>query len=180
MRLSLREYRRGAQVAAGNTILYDVGRNEARFGGGMIEGHVLVWELADGEPGEAKLTAPVELDRNEQWLMRCDRVDFPPAGVAYLHTHQGPGIRCLVKGSLRVDTGGRSAEIKPFGAWFEPGPEPVFAVASETEETAFVRVMVLPRRLLGRSSIRYVDPADAGKPKPQRYTVFVDKPIELP
>jgi hypothetical protein len=37
--------------------------------------------------------------------------------------------------------------------------------------------MVLPARLRGQSSIRYVREEDAAKPKPQRYTVFVDQPV---
>ena len=52
-------------------------------------------------------------------------------------------------------------------------PDPVYAEASKTELTAFIRVMVLPRRLLGQSSIRYVKSEDADKPKTQTYTVFV-------
>jgi len=40
-------------------------------------------------------------------------------------------------------------------------------------------VMVLPAALRGKSSIRYVDPADQAKPRTQRYTVFVDEPVEL-
>ena len=63
--------------------------------------------------------------------------------------------------------------------WFEAGPEPVLAVASETEETAFVRAMLVPREWAGRRTIRYVDPADEDKPKLQRATVFFDEPIEL-
>ena len=58
---------------------------------------------ADG----ALLSAPVELDGDPR-LIRCDRVDFPPGGVAYLHTHQGPGVRVLLHGTIRIDTAGRS------------------------------------------------------------------------
>ncbi len=61
----------------------------------------------------------------------------------------------------------------------ESGPEPVFAAASETEATAFVRVMLLPREWEGRRTIRYVDPADEDKPKLQRPTVFFDRPLVL-
>jgi quercetin dioxygenase-like cupin family protein len=172
LRLGFFQYRNGVEVPGGNRITYDVGRNEAYFGAASVDGHALVWEL--GEEGE-----PLELDSGEEWLMRCDRVDFPPGGVAYLHTHQGPGIRCLLNGQLTVETGGRSIVVRPFETWFESGPEPVYAAASDSVPTAFVRVMVLPRRLLGQSSIRYVNPEDADKPKPQRYTVFVDQPIEL-
>jgi hypothetical protein len=39
--------------------------------------------------------------------------------------------------------------------------------------------MVLPRDLLGRSSIQYVRESDKERPKPQRYQVFVDEPIDL-
>jgi hypothetical protein len=51
-------------------------------------------------------------------------------------------------------------------------------VASATEPTAFVRVSVLPAAVRGKSSIVYVDPADAAV-TPRRYTVLVDEPIEV-
>ena len=86
----------------------------------------------------------------------------------------------LLHGSIRIDTAGTSNRYGPLEAWFEPGPEPVFAAASETEPTAFVRCMVLPGRLRGQSSIRYVRNEDAAKPKPQSYTVFVDEPLDHP
>ena len=160
--------------------------NEAWFGTDEVEleaggegATILRWELTEWEPDDAKLAAHVDLDPWGEHLMRCDRVDFPPGGIAYLHTPQGPGIRCLLKGELTVEAEGRATTLGPFGAWFEDGPHPVYAVASESHETAFVRVMVLPRELLGKSSLRYVLPEDADKPKPQRYTVFVDEPFEL-
>jgi len=65
-------------------------------------------------------------------------------------------------------------------AWFEAGPDPVYAAASPAEPTAFARVMILPRSLLGKSSISYVNPEDVAKPKSQRYQVFIDVPVELP
>ena len=77
--------------------------------------------------------------------MRGDSVAFPPGGCAYLHTHQGPGIRCLIDGGIRIDTHVRSTSYGPGGAWFESGPDPVYAAASEVEPSAFVRVMLLPR-----------------------------------
>ena len=57
-----------------------------------------MWELDERRAGGALLSAEVELDPSTEWLMRCDRVDFPPGGVAYRHTHPGPGIRCLLFG----------------------------------------------------------------------------------
>ncbi|MEZ5741962.1 MAG: hypothetical protein R3E68_22665 [Burkholderiaceae bacterium] len=56
----------------------------------------------------------------------------------------------------------------------------MFAAADADVPSAFARVMVLPRTLLGgKSSIQYVRPEDADKPKSQSYQVFVDEPIEL-
>jgi quercetin dioxygenase-like cupin family protein len=111
--------------------------------------------------------------------MRCDRVDFPPGGVAHTHVHPGPGIRCLLFGSIRIESEGESHEYRPFEAWYESGPAPVFAAASETEPSAFVRVLILPREWAGKRTIRYVDPADEEQPKTQRATVFREHPIEL-
>ncbi len=178
MRLSLFEHPDGVETWPGRRVVYEVARNEARFGAARAEGHALVWELGAEDAG-AKLSAEVELDPSVEWLMRCDRIDFPPGGVAYRHTHPGPGIRCLLFGSIRIETEGRSAEYGPFEAWFESGPEPVYAAASKTEDSAFVRVMLLPRKWGGKRTIRYVDPADADRPKLQRATVFFDRPIDL-
>lgn len=173
MRLAFSQHRDGVETAPGPRVVYDVARDEARLGAASVAGHALVWELTDTGEGE-----PLELGPGRH-LLRCDRVDFPPGGVAHLHTHPGPGIRCLLAGSLRVDTDGRSRTYTPFQEWFEPGPEPVLAVASEHEPTSFVRVLVLPREWAGRRTIRYVDPADGDSPKLQRVTVFLDEPVEL-
>jgi hypothetical protein len=113
-------------------------------------------------------------------LLRGDSVDFPPAGCAYLHRHQGPGIRCLIEGGIRIDTHGRSTSYGPGGAWFETGPDPVFAQAAADRATRFIRVMVLPRALLGKSSIQYINEEDKAKPKTQQYRIFVDAPIARP
>ena len=138
------------------------------------------WELSSrGQGGLSKLRAAIPIDDDGEYLMRCDRVDFPLGGIAYTHTHQGPGIRCLYMGEFDVTVDGKTKHLHPGEAWFEAGPDPVYAEASKTELTAFIRVMVLPRRLLGQSSIRYVKSEDADKPKTQTYTVFVDQPIEV-
>jgi quercetin dioxygenase-like cupin family protein len=162
-------------------VLYDVERNEAEYSDDTrtLTGplHALSFELVPAPSANAKLSAEIELSPGQHRLIRCDRVDFPPGAVAYLHTHQGPGVRVLLHGSIRIDTGGTSKRYGPLEAWFEPGPEPVFAAASDTEPTAFVRCMVLPAHLRGRSSIQYVREEDAGKPKRQQYTVFVDEPV---
>ena len=138
------------------------------------------WELSSrGSASRTKLRAAIPIDDDGEYLMRCDRVDFPLGGIAYTHTHQGPGIRCLYMGEFDVTVDGKTKHLHPGEAWFEAGPDPVYAEASKTELTTFIRVMVLPRRLLGQSSIRYVKAEDADKPKTQTYTVFVDQPIEV-
>lgn len=139
----------------------------------------LVFELLDVAPADALLAAEVELEPATEWLLRLDRVDFPPGGVAYRHTHPGPGIRILLFGSIRIESGRETHVYGPGEPWFESGPEPVFAAASETEPSAFVRGMLLPREWAGKRTIRYVDPADDEKPKLQRAEVFVEQPMRL-
>lgn len=139
----------------------------------------LVFELLDVAPADALLAAEVELEPATEWLLRLDRVDFPPGGVAYRHTHPGPGIRILLFGSIRIESGRETHVYGPGEPWFESGPEPVFAAASETEPSAFVRGMLLPREWAGKRTIRYVDPADDEKPKLQRAKVFVEQPVRL-
>jgi len=112
-------------------------------------------------------------------IWRGDSVAFPPGGCAYLHRHQGPGIRCLIEGSLRIDTAGQSQTHEIGDAWFESGPAPVFAQAG-SRPTRFIRVMILPRALIGKSSIQYVNEEDKAKPKTQQYRVFVDAPLTRP
>jgi quercetin dioxygenase-like cupin family protein len=136
------------------------------------------WELRRETAGAASaLRAALTLDPRGAYLIRCDRVDFPPDGIAYTHTHRGPGIRCLLAGEIRIRVSGNEELVRPGEAWFEAGPDPVLALASEREPTAFARVMVLPAELRGKSSIRYVLPEDADKPKLQTYQLFVDEPI---
>lgn len=124
------------------------------------------------------LDAPIDLPTPEV-LMRCDRVNFPPGGEALTHVHQGPGIRCLLSGGIRIDVASASHTYAPGEAWFEAGPEPVYAAASATQPSGFVRVMILPRTCQGKSSIRYVRPEDADKPKTQNYQIFADEFIDV-
>ncbi len=164
MRVSIRP--EGVETAAGDgcVVVYDVAADTARVGVARVDGPAVVWEVDERPEGE--------------WLVRCDRVDFPPGGVAYLHTHPGPGIRVLLKGSIRIDSAGESHEYGPFDWWYESGPEPVFAAASAREETAFVRVMLVPAALAGQRTIRYVDPADEDKPKLQKARIYLEHPLE--
>jgi hypothetical protein len=40
--------------------------------------------------------------------------------------------------------------------------------------------MILPRALIGKSSIALLNEEDKKKPRDQQYKVFVDAPIEVP
>ncbi len=124
-----------------------------------------------------KLRQPLVWPVADEVLIRADSVSFPPGGCAFLHTHQGPGIRCLIDGGIRIDAMGHSASFGPGAAWFESGPDPVFAQAAADRPSRFIRVMVLPATLLGRSSIAYVNAEDREKPKSQSYKGYIDQII---
>jgi hypothetical protein len=172
-----------------------MGGGEAWHGGGAITMRAdktgatcWRWELAggpddgiasgDGVRSREKLAASVILPPGEL-LVRCDSVAFPPGGFAYLHTHQGPGIRCLIEGAIRIDTHGHSTSYGPGSAWFESGPEPVFAQTTAERPSHFIRVMIIPRAFMGKSTLRLVNKEDEGKPRDQQYKVYVDAPLSL-
>jgi hypothetical protein len=148
---------------------------------------VTAWRFEVAEDGAAagaiggvsrlKLSATLETLPKGELLLRGDSVAFPPGGCAYLHRHQGPGIRCLVEGGIRIDTHGRSTSYGPGGAWYESGPDGVFAQGALDRASRFVRVMLLPRGLAGKSSIEYLNEEDKAKPKSQSYKIFADLPI---
>jgi quercetin dioxygenase-like cupin family protein len=144
----------------------------------LDDGRSLVWELGETEPDGALLSREVELDPSTAWLMRHDRVDFEPGGIAYRHVHPGPGIRYLLFGRITIDSEGAEHVYGPGEPWFERGPDPVLATTAAGEPSAFVRVMLLPAEWEGKRTIRYVDPADADKPKTQRATIFLEQPVE--
>ena len=152
------------------------------------------------EPGmitREKLSAFLETMPKGDLLMRGDSVAFPAGGCAYLHRHQGPGIRCLIEGGIRIDTNGRSTSFGPGGAWYESGPDAVFAQAATDKPSRFIRVMILPRELHGKSSIQYLNDDDKAKPlwalsqhlywdkdkkekpKSQQYKIYADAPISF-
>ncbi len=117
--LVFEEHPEGVVTTDGNHVVYDLATNQAHFGAARVEGPAVVWKLAeDPGPGE--------------WLLRCDRVDFPPGGVAYRHVHPGPGIRRLLHGELTIarDTGAHT--YRAGESWFEDADDPVVATASPT------------------------------------------------
>lgn len=188
----------GGLRIAGDTLQATLGANSAYTSSTALQlksGHlatlVLRWELttAAAAPALANgtgvgsrllLEAAMTPDPARQYLLRGDRVDFPPGGEALTHTHQGGGIRCLLFGGIDIHTQGTVHHYAPLEPWFEAGPDPVYAAAAKNEASAFARVMILPRELLGKSSISYVNAEDLDKPKSQKYQVFIDTPVALP
>lgn len=183
----------GSISAGGQTFRDDSawhGRGAARVEAGSTGAAVWRFELTKaGTPlvraastagyTREKLTASLPWPIADSLLVRADSVAFPPGGCAYLHTHQGPGIRCLIEGGVRIDTNGHSTSYAPGTAWFEAGPIPVFAQAASDRPSRFIRVMILPARLKGLSSIAYVNAEDKDKPKSQSYKIFIDAPIDV-
>ena len=144
----------------------------------LSDGSPLVWELLDEEPADALAAGEVELGGD--WVVRLDRVDFPPGGIAYRHVHPGPGIRYLLHGELTIDRSDGDPRTHRGGeAWFEGADDPVLATASTTEDTAFVRVLLLPAEWAGKRTIRHVDRADEDRPRLQRATVLSEEPLAL-
>lgn len=145
------------------------------------------WELAAGDASTVaaagtgiisreKLSARLEALPQGALLLRGDTVAFPPGGCAYLHRHQGPGIRCLLEGGIRIDTHGHSTSYGPGSPWYESGPDPVFAQAAD-RPTRFIRVMILPVSYMGKSSVEYLRDEDKDKPRTQKYKIYADMPI---
>jgi quercetin dioxygenase-like cupin family protein len=161
--LRLSEHPAGIEIGEGRHVVYEIAADEAFFGAATVNTHAVLWELDEPGPGH---------------LVRCDRVDFPPGGIAYRHVHPGHGIRRILHGELTIDRGcGDRRTYRAGESWHEGADDPVLATASADEETAFVRVMILPAEWAGRRTIRYVDPADEDKPRLQRATVLLDVPL---
>ena len=178
---ALFEHPKGVATPDGPYVVYDLERDVASLGAAEVAGPALVWTLGDDrEPalpeGVAALSVDVDLGP-EEWLARCDRVDFPPGGVAHRHVHPGPGIRRLLFGELTIESPDGVHTYGAGDAWFEGSEHPVLATASAAEDTAFVRVLLLPREWEGKRTIRYLDPADEAKPKLQRATVYLEQAI---
>jgi len=179
VQLSIYHHPKGLRIDSGLQVIYDLAQDVVHFGSAKLAGPALRWAVEKSAGVDALLTVRLALDRSMPWLLRCDRVEFPPGGIAYRHTHPGPGIRCLLFGQITIETEGHTSTHGPLGAWYESGPAPVRAVASAELPSAFARVMLLPREWRGRRSIRYVDPADAERPKLQQARVFFDVDVEL-
>ena len=113
------------------------------------------------------------------WLFRLDQVNFPPAAVAYKHTHPGPGIRYLVEGGLTLVSDHEDKIITAGDAWFEDADSAVEARADTTIPSYFVRAMLLPLEYEGRSTFTLFNDSDANKPTLQTNTRHFEKTLSL-
>lgn len=110
-------------------------------------------------------------------ILRFDQVDFPPAAVAYRHTHPGAGLRYLCAGGLQI-TGDHEQQMMHAGdAWFEDANSPVLATAIDTEPSRFIRLMLLPPEYAGKPTLTLLDAVDKDKPRLQTNTRHFDQPV---
>jgi hypothetical protein len=127
-----------------------------------------------------KLAAEVELGPAPDFLFRCDRVELRPGTVTPKHIHAGPGIRALLQGDVHADIGGVRSFHRAGEAWFERGPDPVIGRMSSNEPTAFIRALILPPALRGKTSYRPWDEVAAAQPLPAQYEILVDHEFRFP
>ena len=145
---------RGA-INVGQRVL---GQGEALFGEELLTAHAegtgaTLWRFELSDPRQPAAQAqwlrpsldadarasPLEHLPEGDLLWRGDSVAFPPGGCAYLHRHQGPGIRCLIEGTLRIDCNGQSHSYDIGDPWFENGTDPVFAQAGDRADALRAR-----------------------------------------
>jgi hypothetical protein len=139
MRLSLYDHPDGVETGPGNRVVYEIVCNEARFGAAGADGHALRWELGDDGEG-AILSVKVEMTRPSSDHALRPSISHP----APWPPTRTPVWNSLPPGRLvRVDAAGQSTEWSTRSV-VRTRPVPVFAAASETEHSAFVRVMLLP------------------------------------
>ena len=105
---------------------------------------------------------------------------FRPAAAPSCTGIRARASAACIEGGIRIDTHGASTSYGPGGAWYESGPEPVFAQGARDRATRFIRMMILPRALIGKSSIEYLNAEDKERPKSQSYKGFADAPISFP
>lgn len=86
-----------------------------------------------------------ELVPTSKWLFRLDRIlNFE--GTTGLHSHPGSGIRCMLQGTLRVESQkGENGYARQFGdVWYEEGAYPLVSTVDEGDKATFLRGMILP------------------------------------
>lgn len=106
----------------------------------------LAW--GDGVASRLRMSRRIrmfELVPTSKWLFRLDCI-YNNRGSTGLHSHPGSGIRCLLKGHLRVESDkGESSDNRLTGdCWYEEGSYPLVSTSDPGETADFLRGMVLP------------------------------------
>jgi hypothetical protein len=106
----------------------------------------LAW--GDGVTSRLRMSRRIrmfELVPTSKWLFRLDSI-YNNQGSTGLHSHPGSGIRCMLKGHLRVesDKGESSDNWLTGDCWYEEGSYPLVSTSDPGETADFLRGMVLP------------------------------------
>jgi hypothetical protein len=106
----------------------------------------LAW--GDGVASRLRMSRRIrmfELVPTSKWLFRLDSI-YNNQGSTGLHSHPGSGIRCMLKGHLRVESDkGESSDNRLTGdCWYEEGSYPLVSTSDPGETADFLRGMVLP------------------------------------
>ncbi|MCZ6772720.1 MAG: hypothetical protein O7G83_12205 [Proteobacteria bacterium] len=124
----------------------------------------------------------IGLGARDKWLFRCDGIEMARDGVAPLHVHPGPGLRCMIEGGLTVDDDGKIEEHREGDCWYETNVQPITARSTGAVGTRFVRVMILAPEFEGYRTAQFIDPADLKKVQAKgggRWVQYIDKIITL-
>lgn len=86
----------------------------------------------------------LNLHEGNRCLFRLDQIASEPGHVAPLHTHAGPGIRCVTMGTFNFQEGAHGMrDLLPGDPFFETGAEPCLAWGADQMGSTFVRGMIL-------------------------------------
>ncbi|WP_428115331.1 hypothetical protein [Candidatus Poriferisodalis sp.] len=101
----------------------------------------------------SRLITTLDMARGSEWLFRLDQITSRAGHVSDPHTHPGPGIRCLLRGTFNIEQHGeRYRGGVPGEPWWESGDDEVVFWGSETMEASFLRGMVLPTSHAGSAT----------------------------
>lgn len=122
----------------------------------------------------SRLITTLDMARGSEWLFRLDQITSRPGHVSDPHTHPGPGIRCLLRGTFNIAQHGEHYRGGvPGEPWWESGGEEVVFWGSETTEASFLRGMVLPTEHAGRPTGK-TSTADPNRQR-ARWTLHLDE-----
>ena len=127
----------------------------------------------------SRLITTLDLVRGSEWLLRLDQITSRAGHISDPHTHPGPGIRCLLRGTFNIEQSGeRYRAGVPGEPWWESGGDEVVFWGSETMEASFLRGMVLPVECSG-SPTGTTSTADPNRRR-ARWTLHVDERFTVP